>query len=118
MRLPIPPRPHGFKVSVEVGIWEAALLDCERITGKQEVTPGPFGKFEVRRIRGEEILRNVARSLDFQESRFSVVFSEAKGSPARNSFLKPFGSLPNALSFSNSLKELRFALRQMLAHRL
>jgi len=33
-------------------------------------------------------------------------------------FLKPFGSLPNALSFSNSLRKLRLCLRRMPAQSL
>jgi hypothetical protein len=32
--------------------------------------------------------------------------------------LKPFGSLPNALSFSNSLRKLRLGLRRMPAQSL
>jgi len=44
--------------------------------------------------------------------------TEARGSPARNGFLKPFGSLPNALSFSNALRKLRLGLRRMPAHSL
>src|SRR5882724_11864237 len=76
------------------------------------------GKFEIRRIRGEQIVPNAAAFSDFQETRFSVVRSKAGGCPARNGFLKPFGSLPNALSFSNSLRKLRLALRRMPAHSL
>jgi pimeloyl-ACP methyl ester carboxylesterase len=41
-----------------------------------------------------------------------------QGCQARNSLLKPFGSLPNALSFSNSLRKLRLALRRVPAHSL
>jgi len=31
----------------EVGIWEAALLDCERITGNPEVMLGPLDNFRL-----------------------------------------------------------------------
>jgi hypothetical protein len=76
------------------------------------------GKFDIPRIRGEEILHNFAPSPDFQETRFSVVRSVDEGCQARNSLLKPFGSLPNALSFPNSLRKLRLALRRVPAHSL
>src|SRR5882762_11823039 len=55
----------------------------------------------------------VSRKLDSQS--FAQV---DEGGQARNSLLKPFGSLPNALSFSNSLRKLRLALRRMPAHSL
>lgn len=95
-------------------------IDSERMTGKQEVIPGQSrcGKFGIRRTPGEQVLPNAAAFPDFHETRFSVVRSEARGSLARDGFLKPFGSLPNALSFSNSLRKLRLALRRMPAHSL
>ena len=55
----------------------------------------------------------VSRKLDSQS--FAQV---DEGCLARNSLLKPFSSLPNALSFSNSLRKLRLVLRRMPAHSL
>src|SRR5882672_11038089 len=94
----------------------------KRANRTSEILPTPHksgcGKFKIRRIRGEEILPNAAAFSDFQKTRSSVVRSKARGSPARNGFLKPFGSLPNALSFSNSLRKLGLGLRRMPAQSL
>jgi hypothetical protein len=119
-------------------------VDRGRMTGKPEVIPadpilaltsdcrtscpndGPTGSnagpvvgglrflgFAANRSSMTSLRLLVSRKLDSQS--FASV---DEGCQARNGLLKPFGSLPNALSFSNSLRKLRLALRRMPAHSL
>src|SRR5271167_4524312 len=62
-----------------------------------------------------QILRNVSA---FSRFPGNILSRSLGGSPAKNGFLKPSVSLPNALPFSKSWKKLRLALRRIPAHRL